>query len=131
MGKVVGCIKLNKTRNCKFGKLRYLTEALIQKIVEKGLREEGALNTSMSICNSCRVGLQRDIPNESDDQSSEEEEVIQRVNLEVLSQESLASIRSAESIPGEFSQSVNIEIFNRAVPALLTSPIDPKKIPKK
>ena len=135
MGKIVGCIKLNNNRKCKFGKLRNLTEALIQKIVEKGLREEGVLNTSMSICNSCRVGLQRDIANESveelptdDDLSSEEEEVIQRVNLEVLSQESLASMRSAESVPGEFSQSVNIEIFNRAIPALLTSPIDPKRV---
>ena len=100
MGKIVGCIKLNNKRKCKFGKLRNLTEALIQKIVEKRLREEGVLNTSMSICNSCWVGLQRDIANESveelpidDDLSSEEEEVIQRVNLEVLSQESLASMR--------------------------------------
>lgn len=97
------------------------------------MREEGVLNTSMSICNSCRVGLQRDIANESveelpiDDDLSSEKEVIQRVNL-VLSQESLASMRSAESVPGEFSQSVNIEIFNRAIPALLTSLIDPKRV---
>ena len=97
------------------------------------MRKEGVLNTSMSICNSCRVGLQRDVANESveelpiDDDLSSEKEVIQRINL-VLSQEFLASMRSAESVPGEFSQSVNIEIFHRAIPALLTSLIDPKRI---
>ena len=37
-------------------------------------------------------------------------------------------MRPAESVPREFSQSVNIEIFNRAIPALLTSPIDPKRV---
>lgn len=70
----------------------------------------------------------------SDDESSSgDEEVISTINLEVQagSQESLATVPSAESVGSniaEFSQRVNIEIFNNAMPAISTSPIDLKKI---
>ena len=62
---------------------RKLSESMISKIVEKRLRHE--LNTLMKICEPCRRHLDRyEIPSISEESS--DEEVVQRVNLEVLSQ---------------------------------------------
>lgn len=86
----------------------------------------------MKICTSCRSFLGRTNNPPSDDESSScDEEHVQVVNLEVLSQETLASVPSLQSVGsnvGEYSQSVNIDIFNQAMSAILTSPIDKKKI---
>ena len=109
---------------------RNLTEANIQKIVKKGLGTEGGLNTTMKICSFCRLSLSRySKPMSDDESSSRDEEVISAINLEIQAEgeESLATVPSAESVGShiaEFSQRVNIEIFNNAMPAISTSPID-------
>ena len=124
----LSCVKLFFDR-CISTPDRKLSESMISKIVEKRLRQEHELNTLMKICEPCRRHLDRyEIPSISEESS--DEEVVQRVNLEVLSQESLAAT-SAESVTSnvaEFSQGINIETFNKGISAILTSPIDPKKI---
>ena len=82
----LSCVKLFfdrciSTPGCK------LSESIISKIVEKRLRQEHELNTLMKICEPCRRHLDRyEIPSISGESS--DEEVVRRVNLKVLSQES-------------------------------------------
>lgn len=84
----------------------------------------------MRLCSSCRLFLDRQtIPLSSDESSNFDEDI--NNNLESISQESLASMPSAPSVDstvGEYSQSVNIDLFNKAISAILTSPIDKKKM---
>lgn len=83
--------------------------------------------TKMKLCTSCRMFLGRQtLPLSSDESSNFDEDI--NDNVENLSQESMPSAPSVDSTIGEYSQSVNINMFNKAISAILTSPIDMKKI---
>lgn len=90
---------------------------------------------SLKICDSSRLKLSKCTQlSSSDDSSSSDEHVTSDTEMNVPSQESLVTVPSMTSVNttdseiGECSQSVNIEIFNKSISSILTSPIDRKKM---
>lgn len=127
------CIKVFKQSCSKH--CRNLTEDNIQKLVLLGFAEQNKLNSKLKICDSCRLKLSNCTQlSSSDDSSSSDEHVTSDTEMNVPSQESLVTVPSMTSVNttdseiGECSQSVNIEIFNKSISSILTSPIDRKKM---
>lgn len=131
----IRCIRPFEEVKCS-KELRNISNITIQKLKSIGYSEASGLNTGFRICTSCRLRVDKQalfISNEEQHVAGSSKMPTTVIVPVVPSCESLTTVPSMTSVTSvqsyqEFTQPVNIEIFNRGIAGIQVSPIDVGKL---
>lgn len=131
----IRCIRPFEEVKCS-KELRHLSDSTIVKLNSLGYPKASELRPDSRICSSCRLHIDKHagcISKEEQNLSGSAKISTTAILPGVSSSESLATVPSATSVATvesneEFSQPVNVDIFNRGIAGIQVSPIDLGKL---